>query len=94
MSVALTLHAGPPPAVNVAFVVVFGAFAVAFVVLTVITLTWAVRRDRAGRAQWVSRRLEEQQQEEALERGPGAGPPVTNGRHPAPGRRGGTGSRS
>jgi hypothetical protein len=41
---------------DVAFGVVFGAFVVAFVVLTVITLRWAVRRDRLGRAEWLRRR--------------------------------------
>ncbi len=36
--------------------VLFGVFVAAFLVLAVITLRWAVRRDRAGRAEWVSRR--------------------------------------
>jgi hypothetical protein len=45
-----------PAADVVAFGVVFGAFVVAFVVLVVITLRWAIRRDRAGRAEWLRRR--------------------------------------
>jgi len=43
-------------AADVAFAVVFGVFVVAVVVLAVITLTWAVRRDRAGRRAWLARR--------------------------------------
>jgi len=43
-------------AANVVFAVVFGAFVVALVVLAVITLTWAVRRDRVGRKAWLARR--------------------------------------
>jgi hypothetical protein len=39
-------------AANVGFAVVFGIFVVAVVVLAVITITWALRRDRAGRAAW------------------------------------------
>jgi hypothetical protein len=42
-------------AVAVAFDVVFGLFVVAFVVLAVITVSWAVRRDRVGRAEWARR---------------------------------------
>lgn len=41
---------------NAGFVVVFGLFAVAFLVLCVVTLRWAIRRDRAGREQWLRRR--------------------------------------
>jgi len=48
--------ASAPLAANVAFAVVFGAFVVALVVLAVITLTWAVRRDRVGRKAWLARR--------------------------------------
>lgn len=43
-------------AASAAFYAVFSVFVVAFVVLTVITLTWAVRRDRAGRQAWIERR--------------------------------------
>lgn len=71
------LH-GPLVGAEVAFYVVFGAFVVAFVVLSVITVTWALRRDRAGRDQWVRR----QQQREA-EAGADVPPPVTNGRLPS-----------
>ena len=38
-----------------AFVVVFGVFLAALVVLAVVTLRWAVRRDRKGRAEWAAR---------------------------------------
>ncbi len=40
----------------VAFSAVFGVFVTALVVLAVVTVRWAVRRDRAGRADWVRRR--------------------------------------
>ncbi|MGO8862424.1 MAG: hypothetical protein ACLQRH_16920 [Acidimicrobiales bacterium] len=43
---------------NAPFDVLFGIFVVALVVLVVIVLTWAIRRDRAGRAAWVQRRQE------------------------------------
>jgi hypothetical protein len=43
---------GTPPA----FYAVFGVFLAALVVLAVVTVRWAVRRDRAGRAEWVRRR--------------------------------------
>jgi hypothetical protein len=45
----------PLLAVNVAFVVVFGLFVVAMVVLAVLVITWAVRRDRVGRQAWRQR---------------------------------------
>jgi hypothetical protein len=41
---------------DAAFYAVFGVFVVAFVVLVVITLRWAIRRDRVGRVQWTARR--------------------------------------
>jgi hypothetical protein len=41
---------------NVAFAIVFGIFAVAMVVLAVVVLLWAIRHDRAGRADWLRRR--------------------------------------
>jgi hypothetical protein len=44
--------------VDAAFDVVFGVFVLALVVLSVITLRWALQRDRAGRAQWLRRREE------------------------------------
>jgi len=53
-------HLGPVvrstlAASDVAFGVVFGAFVVAFVVLSFITVRWAVRRDRRGRTEWQRR---------------------------------------
>ena len=54
--------------------VLFGVFVVAFVVLAVITLRWAVRRDRAGRAQWVQRRAEEEQAAAKKKAAPPVGP--------------------
>lgn len=74
--VAMSLAPLPVPPVvgaDVAFDAVFGVFVVAVVVLSVITLRWALRRDRAGRAQWLRRRREEL--------GEGARP-NTNGRKP------------
>lgn len=41
--------------VDAAFVAVFAVFVVAFVVLAVVTIRWAVKRDRAGRAEWLAR---------------------------------------
>jgi hypothetical protein len=62
MSLAATaLHstvAVPLAAVNAAFVVLFGIFVVALLVLIVVVLTWAVRRDRTGRAAWKQRQLD------------------------------------
>jgi hypothetical protein len=43
-------------AADAAFFVVFGGFVAAFAVLTVITLRWAIRRDRQGREDWLQRR--------------------------------------
>ena len=54
------VHPMPLLASNTAFFVVFGIFVVALLTLIVIVLTWAIRRDRVGRASWVLRR---QQQE-------------------------------
>jgi hypothetical protein len=45
----------PLLAVNTAFVVVFGIFVVAMAVLVVLVLTWAIRRDKAGRQAWRQR---------------------------------------
>ncbi len=50
-AVLLVGAAGTPPV----FYLVFGVFLAAFVVLAVVTVRWAVRRDRAGRAEWVRR---------------------------------------
>ena len=46
------VHLLPVLASNTAFAVIFGIFIVALVVLIVIVVTWAIRRDRAGRAAW------------------------------------------
>jgi uncharacterized membrane protein (DUF485 family) len=43
---------------SVAFGVIFGIFVAALLVLTVIVVLWAVRRDRAGRALWRERHQE------------------------------------
>jgi hypothetical protein len=40
---------------SVAFAVIFGIFVAALLVMIVIVLRWAVRRDRTGRAQWRQR---------------------------------------
>jgi hypothetical protein len=41
-----------------AFAIIFGIFVVALVVLIVLTLMWAYRRDKAGRALWRQRQQE------------------------------------
>jgi hypothetical protein len=46
---------------SLAFDAVFGVFVAAFVVLAAVTLRWAVRRDRAGRAEWARRRAAAEQ---------------------------------
>ena len=42
--------------VSVAFVVVFGIFAVAFVALLIYIAVWAIRRDQGGRREWQENR--------------------------------------
>jgi hypothetical protein len=59
---------------DAAFIVVFGAFVLAFVVLAFITLRWAVRRDRTGRDQWLRR-----QAEQGAAGGTGSAVPSTDG---------------
>jgi hypothetical protein len=49
----------PPAAQDAAFYFFFGVFVVGFVVLSVLTLRWAIRRDRAGRRAWLARRAGE-----------------------------------
>jgi hypothetical protein len=39
----------------VPFAIIFGVFVLAMVVLIVVVVIWAVRRDRAGRAAWRQR---------------------------------------
>ena len=48
----------PLLAANVAFVVVFGLFVVAFVGLVVFIAVGAIRRDKAGREAWLEGRDE------------------------------------
>jgi len=48
----------PLLASNVPFDVIFGVFVGALLALIVIVLTWAFRRDRAGRAAWRQRQEE------------------------------------
>jgi hypothetical protein len=55
MALVLTLAARPLLASDTAFFALFGVFVVAIVVLTFITLRWAIRRDKAGRAAWRER---------------------------------------
>jgi uncharacterized membrane protein YdbT with pleckstrin-like domain len=43
-------------ATDAAFFVIFGIFVVAFVVLAVVVIVWAVRHDIAGRKAWQQRR--------------------------------------
>lgn len=75
---------------GIAFGAVFGLFVVAFAVLVVVTIRWAVRRDRQGRAQWLARRRDA---EGGPDRPPGAdrGAAVTDGHHPAVARGRGSG---
>ena len=46
----------PLLAANVAFLVVFGLFVLAFVGLVVFIAVWAIRRDKAGREAWLEGR--------------------------------------
>lgn len=67
----------PLVAADATFYAVFGVFVVAFVVLVVVTVRWAVRRDRVGRAEWLRRQEEAGKGQRAG--GPRAG---TNGHVP------------
>ena len=72
--------AAPVLAADAAFYIVFGAAAVAFVVLAVITLGWAFRQDRTGRERWLDR---QRGQQETTSDAPGQPtPPATNGHGP------------
>ena len=51
----LSLRPQPLLAADVAFGVIFGIFVVALLTLVVIVLSWAIRRDRSGRAAWRQR---------------------------------------
>jgi hypothetical protein len=75
---------------DASFYAVFGVFVAAFAVLAVITLRWAVRRDRVGRAEWLRRRAEAEASGPTASDPPGTnghGPPGRPGRRPAPSRR-------
>ncbi len=67
---------------NVTFAIVFAVFLAALVVLVVITLRWAVRRDRRGRAEWERRHRESGRA--VPPRGLRRSPPSTNGQSPDP----------
>jgi len=69
---------------NVVFGVVFGLFVVVFVVLVVITLRWAVRRDRQGRIEWEPRHQATGGSAGPRPRGLRRLPPSTNGHAPEP----------
>jgi hypothetical protein len=45
---------------GVAFYAVFGVFVVAFAFLSFVSVRWALRRDRAGRAEWLRRQQQPQ----------------------------------
>ena len=63
----------PLVASDAAFGIVFGLFVVAFIALAVLTISWAVRRDRPRREAW-RRRMADQYR--------ARGGPPTNGHHP------------
>lgn len=56
------------------FVVVFVVFALAILVLSFLTLRWAIRRDRIGRQAWLRRRQAEMAAPLDVERDLGAPP--------------------
>jgi len=68
---------------GIAFGAVFGLFIAAFLVLVVVTMRWAVRRDRQGRSAW----LERQRGAGATETPGPATTGTTNGSAPRRGRR-------
>jgi hypothetical protein len=59
MGLAPSAHRSPAQltmlASNVPFDILFGIFVLAMLTLVVIVITWAIRRDRAGRAAWLQR---------------------------------------
>jgi len=63
-------HSAALLASNAPFAIIFGIFVVALVVLIVIVLMWAIRRDRAGRAEW------RQRQQDRAAAGEGEIPPA------------------
>ncbi|HLG68603.1 MAG TPA: hypothetical protein VKV36_12140 [Acidimicrobiales bacterium] len=74
----------PLAAASAAFDAVFAVFALAMVVLIVVTLRWAIRRDRKGREAWARRMAEGRDPDP---------PPSPNGRSAPAGRGGIEGSR-
>jgi hypothetical protein len=54
----LLLRPQPLLASDTAFAVLFGIFVAAMLAMIVIVVTWAFRRDRAGRAAWTQRQLD------------------------------------
>ncbi len=70
---ATSLTVSAVVASDTAFGIVFGLFVVGFVVLSVLTISWAIRRDRPGRDAWRRRMAEEHR---------ARGGPPTNGRRP------------
>lgn len=73
-----------PVAADAAFYSVFGVFVAAFLVLFVVTMRWAMRRDRAGRAEWVRRQQERSEDHQAHH----VAPARTNGHVPRPAQSG------
>jgi hypothetical protein len=63
-----------PVGADAAFDAVFGLFVAAFIVLVVVTMRWAVRRDRGGREEWLARRQARSGYSRDTE------PPASNGR--------------
>ncbi|MGH9043463.1 MAG: hypothetical protein ACRDVP_01225 [Acidimicrobiales bacterium] len=55
------------PAAAALFGVVFAVFVLATVILAVIAVRWAVRRDRIGRREWKRRQLEAATERSELE---------------------------
>jgi hypothetical protein len=71
VSVLHSLHPMPLLATSAAFAVIFGIFVVALLALIVIVITWAIRRDREGRAAW---RLRQQTEATAADGDPPPAP--------------------
>lgn len=83
-SAAVTVAALGTKGIGTTFLAVFAVFVLAFAVLVVVTIRWAVRRDRAGRAEWARRQAEQAAAVASID-GPG---PRANGHRPRGGRRG------
>lgn len=74
-----------PAAADAAFYAVFAVFVAAFAVLAAVSIRWAVRRDRAGRSEWVRRqqaREEGDQPRQRVGQVARVSPPRTNGHDP------------